>query len=150
MESVSLVGVAVEDTSDVLILRMLAQLLSGSGLSLQILADTDSDSPLHLAEQVAESPPRAVIVSHLPPEGLTMACYLVRRLRAHLPDLQIEAGHWGESRNAAAAAERLVAAGATHVVSTLADARDRIVRAALPAKKPEAVASPCRADCPRL
>ena len=142
VESVSLVGVAVEDTSDVLILRMLAQLLSGSGLSLQILADTDSDSPLHLAEQVAESPPRAVIVSHLPPEGLTMACYLVRRLRAHLPDLPIEAGHWGESRNAAAAAERLVGAGASHVVSTLADARDRIVRAALPAKKPEAVASP--------
>jgi predicted PurR-regulated permease PerM len=141
-ERVSLVGIAVEDTSDVLILRMLAQLLEGSGLSLQILADTDSDSPLHLAEQVAESPPRAVIVSHLPPEGLTMACYLLRRLRAHLPDLTIEAGHWCETCNAASAAERLVAAGATHVVYTLADARDRIVRAAVPDKKPEAVASP--------
>jgi predicted PurR-regulated permease PerM len=140
--SVSLVGVAAEDTSDVLILRMLARLLSSSGLTLQILADTESDSPLHLAEQVAESPPRAVIVSHLPPEGLTTACYLVRRLRAHLPDLTIVAGHWGETRGSASAAERLVGAGASHVVSTLAEARDRIVRTALPAKKPEAVGSP--------
>jgi predicted PurR-regulated permease PerM len=140
--NIALVGVAVEDTSDVLILRMLGQLLAASGLSLQVLADVDSDSPLHLAEQVAESPPRAVVVSHLPPEGLTMACYLVRRLRAHLPELTIEVGRWGESRNFSAAAERLVGAGASHVVSTLAEARDRIVRAALPDRKPEPVGSP--------
>jgi predicted PurR-regulated permease PerM len=140
--SVALVGVAVEDTSDVLILRMLGQLLATSGLSLQVLADVDSDSPLHLAEQVAESPPRAVIVSQLPPEGLTMACYLVRRLRAHMPDLTIEVGRWGEGRNFSAAAERLVGAGASHVVSTLAEARARIVRAALPDRKPELVGSP--------
>jgi predicted PurR-regulated permease PerM len=139
---VTLMGVAVEDTSDVLVLRMLGQLLATSGLDLQVLADVDSDSPLHLAEQVAESPPRAVIVSHLPPEGLTMACYLVRRLRALLPDLTIEAGRWGENRNFSAAAERLVAAGASHVVSTLAEARDRIVRAALPDRKLEPVGSP--------
>jgi predicted PurR-regulated permease PerM len=140
--SIALVGVAVEDTSDVLVLRMLGQLLASSGLNLQVVADVDSDSPLHLAEQVAESPPRAVIVSHLPPEGLTMACYLVRRLRALIPDLTIEAGHWGEGRNLSTAAERLTAAGASHVVSTLAEARDRIVRVALPDRKPEPVGSP--------
>lgn len=123
---VTLVGLAVQDTSDALVLRMLGQILAPC-YTLEVI--TDTESPLQAAGQVAEYSPRLVVVSHLPPEGLTAARYLVRRLRAQLPDLTIVVGRWGETGGAAASAERLTGMGATDVVFTLADARERIVKA---------------------
>jgi hypothetical protein len=134
----SLLGVAVEDTSDVLVLRMLGQLLEPSGLHLRIIADTGS--PLVIADQVGESSPRLVILSNLPPDGLTMARYLVRRLRAHFPELPLVVGRWDETRNGSA--DRLVEIGAFEVVHTLADARDRILRRILPETAPEPASAP--------
>jgi hypothetical protein len=90
---------------------------------------------------VAEQSPELVVVSHLPPEGLTLARYLVRRLRARFAGLPIVVGRWGEAGGAASAAERLVGIGATHVVFTLAEARDRILSVANPEQKTVAVAS---------
>jgi predicted PurR-regulated permease PerM len=122
-----LVGLAVQDSSDALVLRMLGQILVPAGLSLEIVTDTESS--LQVAERVAEHSPRLVIVSHLPPEGLTLARYLVRRLRSQFAELPIIVGRWGETGGAAVAAERLSMVGATDVVFTLADARDRILKA---------------------
>jgi predicted PurR-regulated permease PerM len=124
---VTLVGLAVQDTSDALVLRMLGQILVPAGLSLEIVTDTESS--LQVAERVAEHSPRLVIVSHLPPEGLTLARYLVRRLRSQFADLPIIVGRWGETGGAAVAAERLSVIGATDVIFTLSDARDRILKA---------------------
>jgi predicted PurR-regulated permease PerM len=134
---VTLVGLAVQDTSDALVLRMLGQILVPAGLSLEIVTDTESS--LQVAERVAEHSPRLVIVSHLPPEGLTLARYLVRRLRSQFADLPIIVGRWGETGGAAVAAERLSVIGATDVIFTLSDARDRILKA-LPSRLEEAVA----------
>jgi len=121
---VTLVGLAVQDTADALVLRMLGQLLAPSGFTLEIV--TDTESPLQVAQLVAERSPRLVVVSHLPPEGLTSARYLVRRLRAQSAALSIVVGRWGES-GGASAAERLVGLGASHVVFALDEARDRIL-----------------------
>ena len=126
-EPVTLVGLAVQDTSDALVLRMLGQILVPAGLSLEIVTDTESS--LQVAERVAEHSLRLVIVSHLPPEGLTLARYLVRRLRSQFADLPIIVGRWGETGGAAAAAERLCVIGATDVIFTLSDARDCILKA---------------------
>jgi hypothetical protein len=41
-------------------------------------------------------------------------------------------GRWGETGGAAAVAERLTEMGASHVVFTLADARDRILKRPCP------------------
>ncbi len=125
---VPLVGLAVQDTSDALVLRMLGQVLAPASFHLEIIADADSS--LQMSERVAEHAPGLVVVSHLPPEGLTTARYLVRRLRAQFSELPIIVGRWGESGGAAAAAERLTVMGATDVVFTLADARDRILKTA--------------------
>jgi predicted PurR-regulated permease PerM len=137
---VSLVGLAVQDTSDALVLRMLEQLLAPSGCTLEIAVNTES--PLQVAEWLAEQSPRLVVVSHLPPEGLTLARYLVQRLRARLAELPIVVGRWGETGGAASAAERLVGIGASHVVFTLAEARDLILKRVSLERKPDAVASP--------
>ena len=133
---VAIVGVAVQDTSDALVLKMLGILLAPEGCTLEIIRE--AESPLQVAEQVAGKSPRLVVVSHLPPEGLTLARYLVRRLRARFADLPIVVGRWGETGGAATVAERLTEMGASHVVLTLADARDRILKTvwATPVSRP--------------
>jgi predicted PurR-regulated permease PerM len=121
---VHVVGLVADDASDVLVLRMLGQLLAPSGCTLEIITDTDSS--LQLIERLAEDAPGLVVVSHLPPAGLTLARYLVRRLRAQFAELPIVVGHWGETTGSASAAEQLVTIGASRVVFTLAEARARI------------------------
>jgi hypothetical protein len=130
---VKVVGVAAEDTADMLVLKMLGQLLP-PGCALEIIAD--AESPLEVADRVGELDPKAVVLSHLPPEGLNQARYLVRRLRARFEALPLVVGRWGESGGAAAAAERLTGVGATHVVFTLADARERVLKVSLPQPEP--------------
>ena len=133
---VRLVGLALQDTADALVLRMLGQLLDSSGCILEII--TDTESTLQVAERVAEQCPQLVIVSHLPPERLTSLRYLVRRLRTQFSELPIVVGRWGETRSSATTAKRLVGIGASHVVFTLADARDRIFKTVLPLPEPGA------------
>jgi hypothetical protein len=132
-----IVGLAVQDTADAPILRMLGQLLVPSGCTLVIV--TDTESPMQVAERVAEQSPSLVVVSHLPPDGLTSARYLVRRLRAQSPDLSIMVGRWGETGGGASAADRLIGIGASHVVFNLAEARDRILGLTATERGPEAV-----------
>ncbi len=119
--SVQVVGLVADDASDALVLRMLGQLLAPSGCNLEIIADTDTS--LQALERVAEHSPALVVVSHLPPEGTTLARYLVRRLRAQFPDLPIVVGRWGETGSSTSAAEQFKEIGALRVVSTLADSR---------------------------
>src|SRR4051794_24935039 len=100
---------------------------------------TDTESPMQVAERVAEQSPGLVVVSHLPPDGLTSARYLVRRLRAQSPDLSIVVGRWGETGGGASAADRLIGLGASHVVFNLAEARARILSLTSTERGPEAV-----------
>ncbi|MBX6313261.1 MAG: AI-2E family transporter [Isosphaeraceae bacterium] len=123
-------GVASNDQADALALRMLALALAPSGCTLEVL--TETESPLQLSEAVAGRAPTLVVLSHLPPLGLTPARYLVRRLRARLPQLPILVGRWGEGGDPAEVAERLTAVGASRVVFTLAEARDQVLAAVLP------------------
>ncbi len=81
-------------------------------------------------------------MSHVPPRDPRTTRYLVRRLRARFADLEIVVGRWGENAAASADAERLVELGASQVVFTLAELRDRILRLTSLAKKPEAAAAP--------
>ncbi len=93
--SPSILGVAVSDTGDEVALKMLAQLLAVRGLTLEILASTST--PMLMAERIAERDPAVVVLSHLPPHGLTSARYQVRRIRARFATLPIVVGRWSES-----------------------------------------------------
>jgi methylmalonyl-CoA mutase cobalamin-binding subunit len=135
---VPLVGLAVQDTSDTLVLRMLGQLHAPSDFSLEIITDTQSS--LQVAERVAEQSPRLVLVSHFSREGLTLTRYLIRRLRARFADMPILVGRWRQRNDVASAEERLLAIGASRVVITLADPRDRIRDQVVPEQKRKAVA----------
>jgi predicted PurR-regulated permease PerM len=117
-------GVAASGTSDTLTLRMLGRILAP--LNCTLVNIEGAGSPMQLAERVAQVSPAMVILSHLPPEALAQARYLVRRLRARFSGLAIVVGRWGEAASDAASLG-LSGVGATHVAFTLADARDQIL-----------------------
>ncbi len=123
-------GIGVQDASDTLVLRMLGQLLEKSGVTLE--QSDPTVPPLKTADEVAELDPKLIVLSHLPPQGLSMACYRLRRLRARFPAIPIVACRWGsDSEVAQAESQRLMEMGATHVVRTIAEARERILRVVL-------------------
>ena len=130
---VRILGLVADSTADAIVLRMLGQILAPSGCILETVADTDSS--LEVLERVAEHSPALVVVSHLPPEGLSLCRYLVRRLRGRFSDLPIVAGRWGEHDGDSSVAERLEEIGASQVVSTLVDARCQILKAVLRERK---------------
>jgi methylmalonyl-CoA mutase cobalamin-binding subunit len=102
----------------------------------------DTDSSLQVVERVADQSPKLVIVSHLPPEGSTLARYLIRRLRARFADLPIVVGRWGgETDGSASAVERLVEVGASRVVVNLFEARAHILSVVVPQHATGAVAT---------
>jgi predicted PurR-regulated permease PerM len=113
------------DSSDVLVLMLLAHLLEPSKIPLTIVDQVES--PLKVLDRIKAEEPDVVLISHLPPDGLTAARYLVRRIRASHPRLPILVGRWDEARDAEAAAQRLTSAGATAMLGSLAEARDSLV-----------------------
>jgi predicted PurR-regulated permease PerM len=131
----SLVGLAANDNSDTLVLRMLRQVLAVSGLDLEVL--TNTGLLLESAQQIADLNPALVVVSHVPSEGRTSAHYLARRLRAHFAELPLVLGLWGESGTAATASEKMVGNGTYRLVFTLGEARDRILNNVSPGENPK-------------
>jgi predicted PurR-regulated permease PerM len=122
-DSLRVLGIAVNGGGDDLVLRILELLLAADQIELERVSDVES--PLILAESVVADPPALIILSHLPPTGLTIARYLLRRLRSRLPDLPIVVGRWTERGEHGTGGEKLVAAGATAVVTSLAEGRDK-------------------------
>ena len=120
-----IVGVAANDRGDLLALRMLQVLLGP--LDCRMTLTDPGETPLQLAEGLAADPPGLIVVSHLPPAGLTSTRYLVRRLRARFPQIPIVVGRWSE-KDENDSAERLTGAGATQVVCSLAEARDAVLK----------------------
>jgi hypothetical protein len=134
MSSVSLVGLAVQDTSDALVLRMLGQLVSSSGCTLEIITDTDSS--LQVTERVSEHSPKLIVVSVLPREGLSLGRYLLRQLRIRFADTpMLVVSRWSRAEDIARDSAKLVELGATDVVGTLADAHARVQRLAFSRQK---------------
>jgi predicted PurR-regulated permease PerM len=115
------VGLASNGAADVLTLRMLNLVLRPSGLELELVDNTST--PLKIADRVAELKADVVVMSHLPPAGLTMARYLVRRLRARFPRMPILVVR-SSKLGPTSPAERLLSAGASQVIFSLSEARD--------------------------
>ncbi len=121
--AVKILALPANDKTDVLVLKMLNCLLQPDS---RMIISEEAETPLRVVEQVGREDPALVLISHLPPDGLTAACYLVRRLRARHPRLKIVVGRWGEAAGAETSAERLTAVGATAVFHTLVEARDHL------------------------
>jgi predicted PurR-regulated permease PerM len=118
-------GCPARDAEDELALQMFAQLLETSHCRFEVLsAQTLSGE---LIARVEHDRPALVCIASLPPGGLSLARYLCKRLRAHFPELKIVIGCWGLTQNVQRARDRLLAAGANGVATTLLEARSMIV-----------------------
>ena len=65
-----------------------------------------------------------VCFADLPPSSSSKTRYLVRRLRAALPELRIAVGRWGPPALADESSQTLLDAGANHVASLLIESRN--------------------------
>src|SRR5262249_28326649 len=141
-------GCPAEDDADELILEMLRQLIEPCEVRLEVLsAETLAGEVL---ERVGEEAPAVVCIATLPPNGLSNVRYLCKRLRAQFPELKIVVIRLGRIENVEKTRQRLLAAGADVVTTSLLETRSQLLplvqAAALsrprPAKQPSQAAGP--------
>ncbi|MGH7325423.1 MAG: AI-2E family transporter [Candidatus Rokuibacteriota bacterium] len=80
-----------------------------------------------VVERVAGSGALLVVVASVPPGGVAQTRYLIKRLRATSPRLTILVGRWGAVDEGEIQRAALLAAGAEHVGTTLAETRDQVL-----------------------
>jgi predicted PurR-regulated permease PerM len=121
---VRVVCIPASDRADETTAGMLAQLLEMAGyatMSLPVLT-----FPADVFEDLSIQESDIVCISALPPFALMNARSLSKRLRVSFPKLRIVVGLWNFSGGGVKAEERLEAAFAVEVVTTLAQAVERI------------------------
>jgi len=106
-------------------LRMLNLILKP--LQHQVIIVEGEDSPLLISEHDAEQEPDLILLSYVPPVGQTRARYLMKRLRAQLPQVPLCVGHWDISADPAQSVEPLRKVGVYRVATTVLAARDLVL-----------------------
>ena len=110
---------------------MLVQLLHQTGYN-ALSATAKKLSAEHVA-WVRDANPEVVCISAVAPTTILHARYLCAKLRRSFPELKIIVGLWGNSEKAAEAAQVLSDSGADEVVTTVAEAVERVaIHAPLP------------------
>jgi hypothetical protein len=115
-------GYAVNGVNDEVALSMLAHLVDDLAISIEILGTRMQAH--ELIALVREREFSVVCFADLPPSPSSKTRYLVKKLRAALPDVRIAVGRWAPRALADDSAQALRDAGANHVASLLVESRD--------------------------
>jgi predicted PurR-regulated permease PerM len=126
LDPIPMLGVAAHGESDVVALRMLCDVLRGTPFTLDIKPAAVLSS--EVLEEMQRGHYRVVCIADLPPSAPSKSRYVVKRLRAILPDVPLLVGRWAapefadddDTKNA------LLAAGATYVAQTLQETREHL------------------------
>jgi predicted PurR-regulated permease PerM len=112
--------------ADELALGMLEDLLAGQPIALE----TPSSHLLtsEVADLMRKHNTRVLCIADLPPSPPSKTRYVLRKLRAELPDATILVGRWAPGPLSDDDRRGLVDAGATHVAATLLETRDQLCR----------------------
>jgi len=105
------------DEADEIVATMLVHTLHVSGMRTELLSAALLKS--EVVERATEIGPRMVCISALPPGAVLHAGAICRRLRARLPQARIVVALWHAQGDITRATQRLLAAGATRVVTTI-------------------------------
>jgi predicted PurR-regulated permease PerM len=120
-EPLRVLGYATNGVADELALAMLAQLLDDLPIGVEIIRTRlQASELLSLVQQRGVS---VVCLADLPPSPASKTRYLVKRLRAALPEVRILVGRWGPPALADDSTQVLREAGASLVASTLMETR---------------------------
>jgi hypothetical protein len=133
-------GYAVEADADELALEMLSALLEPAGIGIELAPARLM--PSELISFLETGRYRTVCIADLPPSASSKARYLVRKLRAALPELAIVVGRWAPPDLADEGFQSILDAGATRVAQTLIETRDQLMAVTAEAAAPEADVAP--------
>jgi predicted PurR-regulated permease PerM len=112
------------DEGDELALHMLSHLIDPRNCDFEVIPAATLAG--EMIERVRQENPALICIAALPPKGIVHTRYLCKRLRSQFPDLKILVGCWGLEHNVDRTRERLLAAGADQVGTSLRETRDRI------------------------
>lgn len=117
----SVLGYAVNGVADEAALAMLALVMDGLPIALEISATRMQ--ALELITLVRDRQFSAVCFADLPPSPSSKTRYLVKRLSSSLPGVRIAVGRWAPPALADENSQALLEAGANHVATLLAESR---------------------------
>jgi hypothetical protein len=121
-EPLPVLGCAINGIADELALGMLVHLVDDLPIAVDITGARMQASELVSLVQAREF--SVVCFADLPPSPPSKTRYLVKRLRAALPEVRILVGRWAPPALADESTQLLRESGANHVGSTLAETRD--------------------------
>ena len=124
--TVTVLAYPVNGVADELALHMLGHLLEGTGMALEMASGRLLSSEMVTA--VREKGCRIVCLADLPPSPASKSRYLVKKLRAAVPELIIVVGRWAPAALADDQPQVLIDAGASQVASSLVETRDFLRR----------------------
>ena len=120
-EPLRVLGVATNGSADELALQMLGHVLDDLPIVVEVVKGRMLASDL--VSLVQAQGVSVICLADLPPSPPSKTRYLVKRLRAALPELRILVGRWGPRALADESTQLLRDAGATVVATTLAETR---------------------------
>lgn len=120
-EPLRVLGVATNGSADELALEMLGHILNDLPIVVEVTKGRMLAS--ELVSLVQAQGVSVICLADLPPSPPSKTRYLVKRLHAALPNVRILVGRWGPEALADESTQLLQDAGATLVVSTLAETR---------------------------
>jgi predicted PurR-regulated permease PerM/methylmalonyl-CoA mutase cobalamin-binding subunit len=120
----SILCLPAHDAADELAGMMLAQVADSHDCQVETVPATTTAS--ELIELVAQRQAAVVCISSAPPSTVAHARYLCLRLRRRFPHMTLVVGLWDAAGDLKKAKERIGDGATTHLVATLADARERI------------------------
>ena len=123
-KTLSVLGYPASSAADELALHMLAQLLEDTPIAIEILSSRTLISELITAVQERGLP--IVCIADLPPTPSSKTRYLIKKLRAAVPNVRIVVGRWAPAALADDDARLLTEAGATHVASTMLETANQL------------------------
>jgi predicted PurR-regulated permease PerM len=118
-------GVPARDEIDELAVQMLAHLLQAQGRLLEVVSSKALTA--EVLDKATDTAPAAVVVVSVAPGGLAQARYLCKRLKARDPSIKVVVCRAGDLENIDRDRERLKAAGADFVGTTLGECRVEVI-----------------------
>jgi hypothetical protein len=122
--SLCILSLPARDEADEIAGVMLAQLLAMKGCVVQAVSVTALAS--EMVDVVEQRKADVVCISAMPPAAAAHARYLCKRLQGRFPEAHLIVGLWNTTGDLSKARERIGCGATTHVVGTLAAARERI------------------------
>lgn len=126
---VPVIGYAANGQADATALSMLAQLAGDEAIDLHVASARLLTA--EIVDLVQTRQANLVCIADLPPSPPSKTRYVVRKLRAALPEVRILVGRWAPVELADDDPSTLIDAGASHVATTLIETRDHLRTLAL-------------------